>query len=255
MPDGEFLPPFDFNCVEQHISDTLKKHYEDRYLVQGRWAHLSEPSDVHLQQDRGKCQSRNLCMRGCPFGGYFSAVSSTLPWAEKTGNLTLRPFSVVHSILYDENTGKASGVKIIDTNTHEEIVFKAKIIFVNASALNTNLILLNSKSERFPRGLGNDNGLLGKFICFHIYRGHSGGKIDGFEDKYYYGKNPTEPILANFRNLKEQEMEYVGGFTTFCGAYRVRKEKLPDSEIQIGADFKHCICKEKQYPKQQIWYI
>jgi choline dehydrogenase-like flavoprotein len=241
MPDGEFLPPFDFNCVEQHISDTLKKHYEDRYLVQGRWAHLSEPSDVHLQQDRGKCQSRNLCMRGCPFGGYFSAVSSTLPWAEKTGNLTLRPFSVVHSILYDENTGKASGVKIIDTNTHEEIVFKAKIIFVNASALNTNLILLNSKSERFPRGLGNDNGLLGKFICFHIYRGHSGGKIDGFEDKYYYGKNPTEPILANFRNLKEQEMEYVGGFTTFCGAYRVRKEKLPDSEIQIGADFKHAL--------------
>jgi choline dehydrogenase-like flavoprotein len=241
MPDGEFLPPFDFNCVEQHISDTLKKHYEDRYLVHGRWAHLSEPSDVHLQQDRGKCQSRNLCMRGCPFGGYFSAVSSTLPWAEKTGNLTLRPFSVVHSILYDENTGKASGVKIIDTNTHEEIVFKAKIIFVNASALNTNLILLNSKSERFPRGLGNDNGLLGKFICFHIYRGHSGGKIDGFEDKYYYGKNPTEPILANFRNLKEQEMEYVGGFTTFCGAYRVRKEKLPDSEIQIGADFKHAL--------------
>jgi choline dehydrogenase-like flavoprotein len=241
MPDGEFLPPFDFNCVEQHISDTLKKHYEDRYLVHGRWAHLSEPSDVHLQQDRGKCQSRNLCMRGCPFGGYFSAVSSTLPWAEKTGNLTLRPFSVVHSILFDENTGKASGVKIIDTNTHEEIVFKAKIIFVNASALNTNLILLNSKSERFPRGLGNDNGLLGKFICFHIYRGHSGGKIDGFEDKYYYGKNPTEPILANFRNLKEQEMEYVGGFTTFCGAYRVRKEKLPDSEIQIGADFKHAL--------------
>ncbi len=249
MPDGEFLPPFDFNCVEQHISDILREQYGDRHLVQGRWAHLSEPLDVHLQQNRGKCQSRNLCMRGCPFGGYFSSVSSTLPWAEKTGNLTLRPFSVVHSILYDEKTGKASGVKIIDSNTHEEIVFNARIIFVNASALNTNLILLNSMSDRFPKGLGNDNGLLGKYICFHIYRGKSGGKIDGFEDKYYYGKNPTEPILANYRNLNEQEMDYVGGFTTFCGAYRVRKDKLDNSDIQIGADFKHALSEAGD------WYI
>jgi len=241
MPDGEFLPPFDFNCVEQHMSDSIKEHYPERYLVQGRWAHLSEPQEIHLQQGRGKCQARNLCMRGCPFGSYFSSVSSTLPWAEKTGNLTVRPFSVVHSILYDENTGKASGVKVIDTNTHEEIVFKARIIFVNASTLNTNLILLNSKSSRFPNGLGNDNGLLGKYICFHIYRGHSGGKIGGFEEKYYYGKNPTEPILANYRNLNNLDMDYVGGFTTFCGAYRVRKNSLNNSEIQIGADFKHAL--------------
>ena len=168
MPDGEFLPPFDFNCVEQHMSDSIHKHYPNRHLVQGRWAQLSEPQEIHLEQGRGKCQSRNLCMRGCPFGGYFSSVSSTLPWADKTGNLTIRPFSVVHSILYDEATGKASGVKVIDTNTQEEIFFKARIIFVNASALNTNLILLNSKSSRFPNGLGNDNGLLGKYVCFHI---------------------------------------------------------------------------------------
>lgn len=241
MPDGEFLPPFDFNCVEQHMSDSIHEHYPNRHLVQGRWAQLSEPQEIHLEQGRGKCQSRNLCMRGCPFGGYFSSVSSTLPWADKTGNLTIRPFSVVHSILYDEETGKASGVKVIDTNTHEEITFKARIIFVNASALNTNLILLNSKSSRFPNGLGNDNGLLGKYICFHIYRGYADGKIEGFEDKYVYGKNPTEPILANYRNLKEQEMDYVGGYTTFCGAYRVRKNEFPESEIQIGADFKHAI--------------
>ena len=241
MPDGEFLPPFDFNCVEQHMSDTIKESYPDRHLVQGRWAQLSEPQEIHLQQGRGKCQSRNLCMRGCPYGGYFSSVSSTLPWAEKTGNLTIRPFSVVHSIIYDDKTGKASGVKVIDTNTYEELVFNARIIFVNASALNTNLILLNSKSERFPNGLGNDNGLLGKYICFHLYRGHSGGKIAGFEDSYMYGKNPTEPILANFRNLKEQEMDYVGGYTSFCGAYRVRKNKLDGSDIQIGADFKHAL--------------
>ena len=241
MPDGEFLPPFDFNCVEQHMSDSIKEHYPERHLVKGRWAHLSDPQEIHLQQGRGKCQARNLCMRGCPFGGYFSSVSSTLPWAEKTGNLTVRPFSVVHSILYDDKTGKASGVKVIDTNTHEEIVFSARIIFVNASALNTNLILLNSKSSRFPNGLGNDNGLLGKYVCFHIYRGHSGGKIKGFEDKYYYGKNPTEPILANYRNLNNLDTDYVGGFTTFCGAYRVRKKSLNNSEIQIGADFKHAL--------------
>lgn len=241
MPDGEFLPPFDFNCVEQHMSDSIKEHYPERHLVKGRWAHLSDPQEIHLQQGRGKCQARNLCMRGCPFGSYFSSVSSTLPWAEKTGNLTVRPFSVVHSILYDEKTGKASGVKVIDTNTHKEIVFRARIIFVNASALNTNLILLNSKSSRFPNGLGNDNGLLGKYVCFHIYRGHSGGKIEGFEDKYYYGKNPTEPILANYRNLNNLDTDYVGGFTTFCGAYRVRKKSLINSEIQIGADFKHTL--------------
>ena len=130
MPDGEFLPPFDFNCVEQFMSEKIKEHYPDRHLVQGRWAQLSEPQEIHLEQGRGKCQARNLCMRGCPFGGYFSSVSSTLPWADKTGNLTIRPFSVVHSIIYDEATGKASGVKVIDTNTHEEIVYNARIIFV-----------------------------------------------------------------------------------------------------------------------------
>jgi choline dehydrogenase-like flavoprotein len=144
MPDGEFLPPFDFNCVEDYMRDKINEHYKERHLVQGRWAHLSEPQEIHLQQGRGRCQCRNLCMRGCPFGGYFSSVTSTLPWANKTGNLTIRPFSVVHSIIYDEKTGKAKGVKVIDTNSKEEMVFEARIVFVNASALNTNLILLYS---------------------------------------------------------------------------------------------------------------
>ena len=240
MPDGEFLPPYDLNCVEQHMKDTLLKEYGNRHLVQGRWAHLSEPTETHLEQGRGKCQCRNLCMRGCPYGGYFSSVTSTLPWAEKTGNLTVRPYSVVHSIIYDEKTQKASGVKVIDTNTKEEIIFKARIIFVNASALNTNLILLNSKSNRFPNGLGNDNGLMGKFVGFHIYRGWSGGKIAGFEDKYIYGKNPVECIIANYRNLRENEdTDFKGGYTIFTGAYRNRREELPDNQPQIGADFKH----------------
>jgi len=239
MPDGEFLPPYELSCVEKHMQKTLLDHFPGRYLVQGRWAHLSEPNDIHLQQGRGKCLCRNLCMRGCPYGGYFSSVTSTLPWAEKTGNLTIRPFSVVHSILYDENEGKASGVKIIDTNTHEEITFYARIIFVNASALNTSLILLNSSSDRFPEGLGNDNGLLGTHIGFHIYRGWANGRIEGYEDKYYYGKNPVECIIANYRNLGQRDTDFVGGYTIFSGSYRSRRNNVPDDHPQLGVDFKH----------------
>jgi len=249
MPDGEFLPPFGFNCVEQHMQDKIREHFPDRHLVHARWAHLTEPQAIHLEQGRGRCQARNLCMRGCPFGGYFSSVSTTLPWAEKTGNLTIRPFSVVHSILYDEQTGKASGVKVIDTNTKEEIIYKARIIFLNASALNSNLILLNSKSDRFPNGLGNDNGLLGKYICFHIYRGSADGRMEGFDNKYFFGRNPTEPILANFRNLKENDMDFVGGYTTFCGAYRNKRGSVGANEAQLGAEFKHALSEPGD------WYI
>lgn len=249
MPDGEFLPPFEFNCVEQHMKNTLLEQYGDRYLVQGRWAQLSEPEEIHLAQGRGKCQARNLCMRGCPYGGYFSSVTSTLPWAEKTGLLTIRPHSVVHSLIYDEKIGKATGVKVIDANTKEELIISAPIIFINASALNTNLILLNSKSQRFPNGLGNDNGLLGKYVCFHNYRAYAGGKKEGFNDKYVYGKNPTECIIANYRNLKSNDTDFFGGYTIFSGAYRVRKDKLPDSEIQIGADFKDALSEAGD------WYV
>jgi choline dehydrogenase-like flavoprotein len=225
MPDGEFLPPFELNCVESAIQQSIHKNFSGRHLVQARWAHLTEPKEVHLQQGRGKCQARNLCMRGCPFGGYFSSVSSTLPWAEKTGNLTVRPHSVVHSIIFDEAKGKASGVRVIDATTKESIDYFAKIIFVNASALNSNLILLNSKSARFPNGLGNDSGLLGKFVAFHNYRASVSADIEGFTDKYYKGRNPTEPIIANYRNLGKQEMDYVGGFTTFMGAYRTKGDR------------------------------
>lgn len=238
MPDGEFLPPFEFNCVEQHVQQTISKYYKDRFLVHARWAHLTQPNKVHLQQGRGKCQARNLCMRGCPYGGYFSSVSCTLPWAEKTGNLTIRPDSVVHSIIYDEQKKKATGVRVIDAHTHEVTEYFARIIFVNASALNTTLVLLNSISNRFPAGLGNDNGLLGKYICFHNYRASVNGTLDGFKDKYYYGRNPTEPILANYRNLHRRDTDYVGGFTTFMGAYRTRTDEDSTTET-IGAGFKN----------------
>lgn len=237
MPDGEFLPPFELNCVESSIRDSISKNYNDRHLVHARWAHLTQPKDIHLQQGRGKCQARNLCMRGCPFGGYFSSVSSTLPWAQRTGNLTIRPHSVVHSIIYDGKKGRASGVRIIDANTKEVTEYFSRIIFVNASALNSVLVLLNSTSDRFPNGLGNDNRLLGKYVSFHNYRASVGAAMPGFEDKYYRGRNPTEPILANYRNLGKQEMNYVGGFTTFMGSYRLRGD-VEAIDQACGAELK-----------------
>ena len=235
MPDGEFLPPFDFNCAELHLRDALRAKYRDRHVVQGRWAHLSKPQPIHLQQGRGTCQARNLCMRGCPYGGYFSSNSSTLPWARKTGNLTIRPDSVVHSILWDETRQRASGVRVIDAKTKAITEYQARIIFSNASALNTNLILLNSTSKRFPKGLGNDHGILGHYVGFHNYRASANGTLDGMEDQYYYGRNPTECILANFRNLGRQDTDFVGGYTTFTGGYRARGA---DSASQVGGEYK-----------------
>ncbi|MDN5286428.1 MAG: family oxidoreductase [Mucilaginibacter sp.] len=240
MPDGEFLPPFEMNCVQDVISKKIKENYPDRHLVHARFAHLTRPTQLHLDQGRGKCQARDMCMRGCPFGGYFSSVSSTLPWAKRTGNLTVRPFSVVHSIIYDEKLGKATGVKVIDTNTKEVIEYKARIIFMNASALNTNLILLNSTSERFPSGLGNDNGLLGKYVGFQNYRASVNASMDGFLDKYYFGRNPTELILANYRNLQKQETDYKGGFTTFMSAYRDRHPRKTNTNT-IGGAYKDAL--------------
>ena len=237
MPDGEFLPPFEMNCVQDVISKKISENYRDRHLVHARWAHLTRPNQIHLDQGRAQCQARNLCMRGCPFGGYFSSVSSTLPWAKRTGNLTIRPFSVVHSIIYDEKLGKAVGVRVIDTNTKEVTDYYARIIFLNASALNSNLVLLNSTSNRFPNGLGNDNNLLGKYVAFQNYRASVAGEMDGFLDKYYFGRNPTELILANYRNLHKQETDYFGGFTTFMGAYRERGTE-ETGQGQIGAEYK-----------------
>ncbi|MDP4148592.1 MAG: GMC family oxidoreductase [Bacteroidota bacterium] len=237
MPDGEYLPPFDFNCPEKDLRDRIHAKYKDRHMIQGRWAQLTEARDIHLRQGRGKCQARDLCMRGCPFGGYFSSVSSTLPWAQQTGHLTIRPFSVVHSILYDDKKGKAVGVKVIDANTGQDTDYFARVIFLNASALNSNLILLNSRSNRFPDGLGNDNGLLGKYICFQNYRGSVGGHIEGYEDKYFYGRRTAECMMANFRNLGKNDMDFVGGYMAFMGCYRERGDVSGAAEA-IGAGFK-----------------
>ncbi|HTD92383.1 MAG TPA: GMC family oxidoreductase [Chitinophagaceae bacterium] len=239
MPDGEFLPAYEFNAVEQHMRDSLKENF-NRHYIAGRWAQLTEVKEIHKQQGRGQCLNRNLCMRGCPFGGYFSSVTGTLPWAAKTGNLTLRPHSVVHSIIYDEKKERATGVRIIDANTKKVTEFFASIIFVNASSLNSNLVLMNSTSNRFPNGLGNDSGVLGKYICFHNYRGSMGGRFDGFTDKYYKVSKPAECVIPNFRNLKTLEKDFIGGYVIFSGASRQRMDwTVPEG---LGGDYKDQLC-------------
>jgi len=238
MPDGEFLPPFEMNCVEQHMSTALANQYPDRHLVHGRWAHLTKPKEHHLELGRGKCQARNLCMRGCPFGAYFSSNSSTIPSAQRTGNLSILSDAVVVKIIYDDQQKKATGIEYIDTATGSRQELKASIIFVNASALNSNLILLNSTSDRFPNGLGNDHDILGRYVGFHNYRGYASGRFEGFKDTYVYGRNPSELILANFRNVYKHEMPFVGGYTIFSGAYRSRNEEAPENGPGIGAAYK-----------------
>ncbi|MCY4779628.1 GMC family oxidoreductase [Sphingobacterium sp. UT-1RO-CII-1] len=239
MPDGEFLPAFEMNSVEREIQRKIQEKYQDRQVIAGRCAHITEPKEIHIQQGRMKCQARSLCQRGCPFGGYFSSNASTLPWAEKTGNMTLRPQSVVHSIIYDEQQGKAKGVRVIDAETKEMTEYYARIIFLNASTLASNQILLNSTSDRFPNGLGNDNGLLGKYVAFHNYTGTLGGTFEGYEDKYYYGRRPTQPIIPNFRNVKKQEMDFLRGYASFFGAYRGRGDNVPADTL--GGTFKDAL--------------
>ncbi|TFV94157.1 GMC family oxidoreductase [Algoriphagus kandeliae] len=220
LPDGEFLKAWEMNCVESEIRNRVNAHYQDRKFIIGRCAHLTEPKEEHLAQGRGQCMARNQCYRGCPFGGYFSSNSSTLPHAAKTGNLTVRPDSVVHSLIWDEEKSKVTGVRVIDRISKEEREFFAKVVFLNASALNTNLILLNSTSRRFPNGLGNDSGILGKYIAFHNYRGTISANYEGFEDKYYFGRRPTAIMMPNFRNVQKQEMDFLRGYMTFYSAGR-----------------------------------
>jgi choline dehydrogenase-like flavoprotein len=237
LPDGEFLPPWEMNVVEKEVKKRIMENYKDRNVVIGRCAHLTQPKEIHLQQGRGKCQARNLCQRGCPFGGYFSSNSSTLPWAAKTRNLTLRPDSVVHSIIYDDKKGKATGVRVIDAHTKKVTEYFTKIIFVNAAALNTNLILLNSISARFPNGFGNDNGLLGKYVAFQNYRGTLSASMEGFMDSYYYGRRPCAVMMPNFRNVYKQETDFLRGYMVFFSAGRSGWGHSVEGE-QIGEAFK-----------------
>ncbi|RAJ97909.1 choline dehydrogenase-like flavoprotein [Larkinella arboricola] len=220
LPDGEFLPPHEQSCVEKHFSDQMATHYKGaRPIIIGRCAHLTQPKEIHFKQGRGQCQNRNLCQRGCPYGGYFSSNSSTLPWAAQTGKLTLRPDSVVHSIIFDEKKNKASGVRVIDAHTKETTEYYARIIFVNAACLNSNLILLNSKSNRFPNGLGNDNGLLGKYMAFHNFRTTISAEYEGLLDKTTAGIRPNGSYIPRFRNVFKQETDFLRGYAAgFSGS-------------------------------------
>lgn len=236
LPDGEFLPAWEMNCVEKEIRDRILASYQDRHVMIGRCAHLTQPQEHHLKMGRGQCMARNQCYRGCPFGAYFSSNAATLPAAAATGNLTIRPDSVVHSIIYDDKEEKVTGVRVVDRETKSVSEYFAKVIFLNASALNSNLILLNSTSNRFPNGLGNDSGILGKYIAFHNYRGNISASFEGWEDKYYFGRRPTAVMMPNFRNVKKQEMDFLRGYMTFYTAGRGGWGGRRD--LPFGADFK-----------------
>ena len=223
LPDGDFLKPWESNVVENYFSEQVKKYYTDRHVIYGRCAHLTESKPIFVEQGRGLCMSRRICQRGCPLGGYFNVNSTLIPWALKTGNLTLRPNAVVHSILYDESLTKAVGVRVIDAQTKTSEDFYAKVIFVTAATLNTNLILLNSKSNRFPNGLGNDNGLLGKYIAFHNYRATINADYDGFPEFTTEGAKPTSHYVPRFRNVYKQETDFLRGYAAGFGASPARE--------------------------------
>lgn len=236
LPDGEFLPPLALTCVEDYFRDFVKKSYSDRHVIYGRCAHLTEPKQIHLDQGRAQCQKRNLCQRGCPFGGYFSSNSSTLPWAAKTGNLTMKTNAVVHSVIYDDKKGKATGVRVIDALTKKVTEYFARIIFVNAAALNTNLILLNSTSSRFPNGLGNDNGLLGKYVAFHNYRARINAVHEGHLDKTTDGRRHTSAYIPRFRNVKKQETDFLRGYAAGFSAERSSKRDTSGFGMDLKAN-------------------
>ena len=247
LPDGEFLPPFELSCVENHLKESLAKNYQDRQLIQARCAHITEPQQIHNEQGRGQCLNRNLCVRGCPYGGYFSSNASTLPWAAKTRKMTLKPNSVVHSIIFDEKKGKAKGVRVIDSITMQMTEYYAKIIFVNAGAINSNAILLNSTSNRFGNGLGNDNGLLGKYLSWHNYRGKANAEYDGLQDKRTDGKNPSNGYIPRFRNILKQETDFLRGYAIGVGGGR----PLTSTRVGIGEELKTQLLN----PHYGKWYI
>jgi choline dehydrogenase-like flavoprotein len=201
LPDGIFLKPMELNCVEEVLKQQLREKYTDRLLTIGRVAHITEGTKEGL--GRVSCQYRNRCMRGCPYGAYFSSNSSTLPAADKTGNMTLMPNSIVHEVMYDESTQRATGVRVIDTETMEHYEYRARVIFLCASAIASTSILMQSKSARFPNGMGNDSGELGHNIMDHHLGVGASATTDSFRDKYYIGRRPNGFYIPRFRNVDD----------------------------------------------------
>lgn len=238
LPDGKFQPPFEMNVVEKYFKKQIEAKWNDRHVIMGRTANLTEPV-----KGRGQCQARNQCHRGCPFGAYFSTNASTIPAAYATNNLTVRPHSLVNRIIYDEQKQKATGVEIIDTQTKKTEEFYAKIIFCNASTVATAFILLNSTSNRFPNGLGNGSDQVGRNLMDH----HKGlsvtAEVDGFDDSYYFGHRPASLFIPRFRNIKDTTKDFIRGYHFGASAYRATAQS---NEI-IGAAFKESLCEPGQW--------
>ena len=210
LPDGNFLPPVDLNIVEKDVAARVKKHYNgSRQIIIGRCANITQPMP---EQNRAACQYRNRCWRGCSFGAYFSTQSATLPAAVKTGNLTVRPWSIVTRVLYDKDTQRATGVEVLDAETNLTYEFKARIVFLNASAFNSTWMLMNSATDVWPDGLGSSSGELGHNVMDHHFRIGAWGRIEGYKDKYYFGRRPTGFYVPRFRNIYDDKRDYLRGF-------------------------------------------
>ncbi len=218
LPDGIFQPPFEMNAVEKYFKGKIESHYTDRKVIMGRTANLTKPV-----QGRGQCMARDLCHRGCPYGAYFSTNASTMPAAYATGNLTVRPHSLVNKVLYDEQKQRATGVEIIDTETNQAVEFYSRLIFLNASTVATASILLNSISPRFPNGLGNGSDQVGRNLMDHHKGLSATASVEGFEDMYYYGRRPTNIYIPRFKNVKRQDAPFVRGFHLAGSASRGRQ--------------------------------
>ena len=240
LPDSEFLPPMELNCVEKELQSSIAKNYSDRVMTVGRVAHITR--GVKSDGLRTQCQFRNRCDRGCPFGSYFSSNSSTLPAAEKTGNMTLRADSVVTEVVYDEKTQKATGVRVVDAITKEVLKFNSKVIFICASSMASTAIMLNSKSNRFQNGLGNDSGELGHNIMDHQLGSGASGSYDGHEDKYYTGRRPNGFYIPRFRNVggKSKDVDFLRGYGYQGSAVRGDWSDAI-AEFSYGSEFKNAM--------------
>ncbi|HEY0355111.1 MAG TPA: GMC family oxidoreductase [Flavisolibacter sp.] len=237
LPDGNFMPPMEMNCVEKDVSAKIKQHYNgNRHMIIGRVANITQP-----HHNRTNCQYRNKCWLGCPFGGYFSTQSATLPAAMKTGNLTLVPHSIVTEIIYDKDSKKAKGVRVLNAETNQATEYFAKIIFVNASTLNSTWLLMNSATDIWPGGLGSSSNALGHNLMDHHFRVGAGGDVEGYENKWYYGRRPNGIYVVRYRNLFDDKRDYLRGFGYQGGASREGWGR-EIAELKIGGDFKDALC-------------
>jgi choline dehydrogenase-like flavoprotein len=236
LPDGQFMPPMDMNCVEKDVAKRIKDFYKgQRAMIIGRTANITQPLE-----GRSNCQFRNKCWLGCPFGAYFSTQSSTLPAAMKTGNLTLRPWSIVTKILYDKDKKKATGVEVLDAETNKTYVYNAKIIFLNASSLNSAWVLMNSATDVWEGGLGSSSGELGHNIMDHHLGAGANGKIDGYEDKYYFGRRANGIYIPRYQNVNGDKRDYKRGFG-YQGSASREGWGRQIAEMSIGGDFKDAL--------------